>query len=147
MLDKPLPILPAELPDRMRNLPYNRAWDKGLELYKIALEADVQGYQTWLKLGMVIFEGGYFDESYTCFEKLLALEAPKDYHFMARTWLANIRDAQGRREEAVELYKKALPLAPEGDGWRHDQFKIQSSKAWIEARIAAPYDWKTIVKK
>ena len=146
MLEKPLPILPKELPDKLRSLPYTGAWDEGLELYQIALKADVQNYQTWFKLGMVIFEGGYFEESFKCFEKLLSVEAPKDYHFMAVTWMGNIRDAQGKREEAVNLYKKALPLAPEGDGWRHDQFGIKSSRDWLEARIVAPYDWKAIIK-
>ncbi len=147
MLEKPLPILPKELPSKVRNLPYNGKWDEGMELYKMALESDVQDYQIWFKLGMVIFEGGYLDESFICFEKLIELKAPLDYIFMAKTWFGNIRDAQGRREEAVEFYKIALDAAPDDSGWRHDQFGIQSNREWIENRIKTPYDWSTIIKK
>ncbi|MFC2156871.1 M1 family aminopeptidase [Acidobacteriota bacterium] len=147
MLDKPLPILPKDLPDKLRALPYTGSWDEGLELYKIAIEADIQNYQTWFKLGMVIFQGGYFEESFKCFEKLQSVTAPEDYHFMALTWMGNIRDAQGKRAEAIALYRKALPLAPEGEGWRHDQFGIKSSKDWIDARLKAPFNWKAIIKK
>jgi tetratricopeptide (TPR) repeat protein len=146
ILEKPLPVIPEELPDKVRNLPYNGSWDKGMDLFKVALDADVQDYQIWFKLGMVVFEGGYFEESFICFDKILTLEAPDDYHFMAVTWKGNIRDAEGRRKEAVEFYRKALLLAPES-GWRHDQFGIQSSREWIEERLKSPYDWKAIVKK
>jgi tetratricopeptide (TPR) repeat protein len=147
MLEKPLPVLPKELPRKVRNLPYNGAWNEGIELYKLALDSDVQDYQIWFKLGMVIFEGGYLDESFTCFERIMNLNAPADYFFMAKTWFGNIRDAQGKRDEAISLYKIALEAAPEDDGWRHDQFGIQSSREWIENRLKSPFDWKTIIKK
>ena len=117
-----------------------------MELFETAMEADVQEYGIWFKLGMVIFEGGYFEEAFICFDKMLQLAAPDDYHFMAVTWKGNIRDAQGRREEALEFYGKALTMAPEG-AWRHDQFGIQSSREWIEERLKSPYNWGAIVKK
>lgn len=147
MLDKPVPVLPKELPARVRKLPYNGSWDEGVELYKLAMDANCQDYRIWFKLGMVVFEGGYFEEAFTSFEKMVELKAPGDYLFMALTWMGNICDAQGQREEAVKLYQKALPMAPEGDGWRHDQFGIKSSREWIEQRLQAPYNWRSIVKK
>ena len=147
MLEKPLPILPKELPVKMRNLPYNGKWEEGVELYKLAIDSDVQDYHIWFKLGMVIFEGGYLDEAFTCFERIMNLTAPSDYIFMAKTWFGNIRDAQGKREEAISFYKIALEAAPNDSGWRHDQFGIQSSREWIENRLKSPFDWKTIIKK
>ena len=147
MLEKPLPVLPKELPAKVRKLPYNGSWEQGMELYRTALEADVQDFQIWFKLGMVVFEGGYLDESFTCFEKMLELKAPDAYDFMAKTWKGNIRDAQGRREEAVKFYKMALEVAPSDSGWRHDQFGIQSSREWIESRLKMPFDWSQIIKK
>ncbi|MFC2160426.1 M1 family aminopeptidase [Acidobacteriota bacterium] len=147
ILEKPLPILPKELPSKVRNLSYNGNWDEGIDLYKLAIESDAQDYQIWFKLGMVIFEGGYLDESFTCFERILDQNAPSDYIFMAKTWFGNIRDAQGKRDEAIKLYKIALEGAPNDSGWRHDQFGIQSSREWIESRLKTPFDWITIIKK
>jgi hypothetical protein len=146
MLPKPLPVLPAELPDRVRKLPYNGSWEEGLKLYKISVENEVPDYNIWFKLGMVVFEGGYLDEALDCFRRLLDLDSPADYDFMALTWIANICDARGQREEAVKYYRQALKISPEG-AWRHDQFRIESSREWIEKRLHEPYDWSTIIKK
>jgi len=147
MLEKPLHILPKELPLKVRKLPYNGGWKEGFELYKLALDSDVQDYNIWFKLGMVVFEGGYLDESFTCFERIMDLNAPADYIFMARTWFGNIRDAQGKRDEALKFYQIALEAAPGDDGWRHDQFGIQSSREWIESRLKSSFDWNTVIKK
>ncbi len=146
MLEKPLPVLPAELPDRVRNLPYNGAWDEGLGLYKISVENEVPDYRIWFKLGMVVFEGGYFEEALDCFRRLLDLESPSDYDFMALTWMGNVWDARGQREDAIKYYRQALKISPDG-AWRHDQFGIESSQEWIENRLQSPYDWSTIIKK
>jgi tetratricopeptide (TPR) repeat protein len=139
-------VLPAELPDRVRNLPYNGAWDEGLKLYKISVENEVPDYRIWFKLGMVVFEGGHLEEALDCFRRLLDLESPSDYDFMALTWMGNVWDARGRREEAIKLYRQALKINPDG-AWRHDQFGIESSQEWIENRLQTRYDWSTIIKK
>lgn len=146
MLAEPLPVLPAELPAKMRELSYNGDYERGLELYKIALGADVKDLSIWFKLGMIIFEGGYLEESFTCFEKMIELEPEGRYAFFSETWMGNIRDAQGRREEAVECYKKALHMFT-GDSTRHDQFGIESSDTWVKARLKEPYDWSKVIKK
>jgi tetratricopeptide (TPR) repeat protein len=146
MLAEPLPVLPAELPAKMRALGYSDDFVRGLELYKLALEADVKDRSIWFKLGMVIFEGGYLDESFTCFDKMLELEPEGRYAFFAKTWMGNIRDAQGRREEAVGFYNEALRLFA-GDSTSHDQFGIESSDTWIRARLKGPYDWSKVIKQ
>jgi len=146
MLEEPLPVLPAELPAKMRDLGYSGDFERGLELYKLALEADVKDRSIWFKLGMVIFEGGYLDESFSCFEKMLELEPEGRYAFFAKTWLGNIRDAQGRREEAVGFYNQALHLYA-GDSTSHDQFGIESSEEWIKQRLNESFDWSEIIKQ
>lgn len=145
-LDKPRPVLPEELPARIRNLPYNNAWDEGLELYKMAVKHDVQIHRIWFKLGMVIFEGGYLEEALTCFNRVHEMETPVDYDFMALTWMGNVWDARGNREEAVKFYRLAKATGSK-IAMRHDQFGIQSSPEWIESRLKEPYDWSTVIKK
>lgn len=147
MLEEPLPILPDELPEQIRDLPYNNAWLKGRELYHIAMESGYNDPSGWFKLGMVVFEGGLFEEAFSCFEKILTLDARDLYDFMAVTWMGNVRDAQGRRDEALDYYRQALEMAQEHGVMRHDQFGIQTSKEWIEQRLDSSYNWNTIVKK
>ena len=145
-LDKPRPVLPKELPGRIRGLPYNGAWDDGLELYHMAVEHDVPDHNTWFKLGMVIFEGGYLEESLECFNRVYEMDTDIEYDYMALAWMGNIQDAQGNREEAVKFYQRALDTGVKL-AMRHDQFGIQSSPEWIEARLEEPYDWSTVIKK
>ena len=146
MLEEPLAVLPAQVPDRIRELPYNGAWDEGVELYKIAVENDVQDHRTWFKLGMVVFEGGFLEESLDCFQRLLGLHVSTDMDFTALCWMGNVWDARGNRGEAVKFYKQALDTGSQA-AWRHDQFRIQSSREWIEQRLKEPYDWTSIIKK
>lgn len=147
MLEEPLPLLPDELSEKILELPYSNDCTKGLELYRIASESDYADPEGWFKLGMVIFEVGCFTQAFSCFEKILALDGSELYDFMAVTWMGNVRDAQGRRDEAVKYYRQALETAEDHGAMRHDQFGIQTSKEWIEQRLESPYDWNTIVKK
>jgi len=147
MLDEPLPVLPDKLSEKIRQLSYSNTWAKGLELYRIATESVYTDPKGWFKLGMVIFEGGYFTQAFSCFEKILALDASELYDFMAVTWMGNVRDAQGRRDEAVKHYRQALKMAEGHGAMRHDQFGIQTSKEWIEQRLESPCNWNTIVKR
>lgn len=146
MLPAPLPVLPTELPAKMRDLGYSGDFERGLELYRVALDGDVKDRSIWFKLGMVIFEGGYLDESFICFEKMLGLEPQGRYAFFAKAWLGNIRDAQGNRLEALNHYREALKLY-DGNSTSHDQFGIASSEEWIKARLEMPYDWTRVIKK
>lgn len=146
MLDKPLSVQPDELSDRVRGLPYSGAWNQGLKLYRIALESGLQDHSSWFKLGMVIFEGGCLEESFSCFQKVRELDAPEMYDFVAVTWQANVRDTQGRRDEAVKYYRRALELSEGKRAMRHDQFGIQTSREWIEQRLKSPFNWKSIIK-
>lgn len=145
-LDKPLPLLPSQLLGRIQNLDYSGSWDEGVELYQIAAENDVQDGRSWFKLGMVVFEGGYLDASLDCFQRLLDQHVSKDMDFMALTWMGNIWDARGNREEAIKQYRLALATGSQYSS-RHDQFRIESSREWIEKRLQEPYDWTTVIKK
>ena len=149
ILNKLPPINMEDLKEKVEDMPYTGARRRGLELYKSALELDCKDYKTWFKLGLVIFEGGYFDEAFTCFEKILELDAPENYHFIATTWQGNVRDAQGRRDEAIGFYKKALEMAEitKLQVMRHDQWGIKISREWVERRLVSPFDWKSVVKR
>lgn len=147
MLDEPLPVNLEELSDRVKELSYSGSWNQGIELYKKALVLDCPDYEIWFKLGMIVFEGGYFEEAFNCFEKMRKIDTPEVYEWVAVVWQGNIRDAQGRREEAVEFYREALGMAEGKPVIKHDQFGIQTSREWIEQRLASPYGWKNVVKK
>ncbi len=74
------------------------------------------------------------------------LKPLKSYRFYALIWLGNVLDAQGKREEAVKYYKESLKYDT-GSGTRHDQFRIESSRKWVEERLKTLFNWKKIVRK
>jgi len=146
MLDEPLAILPEKLPDAINKLPWSGAPKDALELYKKAVEVKLDIFQYWFKLGMCVFEGGYYTEAFDSFKRMTDLKLPKSYHFYALVWMGNVMDAQGKREEAVKYYKESLKYDT-GSATRHDQFKIESSREWVEERLKTPFNWKRIIKK
>lgn len=146
MLQEPLALLPEDLPEAISRLPWSGSADDGLRLYNIAVEAKLDIVSSWFKLGMTIFEGGYLTEAFDAFKRMIDLKPAKNYHFYALIWMGNVLDAQGKREEAIKFYRESLKYDT-GGGTRHDQFKIESSRKWVEERLKSPYDWKTVTKK
>jgi len=141
MLDAPLPVLPEELPEKISQLPYEGAGERALELYNLAKDSKMDIVQLWMKLGMVLFESGYTDESFEAFQNIVQLKPDKSYHFMALVWMGNVKDALGEREKAVEYYQESLNYDT-GMSMRHDQFGIKTDREWVEERLKTPFAWK-----
>jgi len=143
MLNEP----PDELAYKLQKLPWKNSWDQGIALYREVLKTDLKDHNAWFKLGLVIFEGRYFEESFNCFQRILEMDPPEVYEYLAITWEGNIRDAQGRREEALKFYRKALEIADDKPEIQHEQFGIQTSKEWIKKRLVSSYNWESILKR
>jgi hypothetical protein len=69
------------------------------------------------------------------------MEAPKLYIFTAHTWMGQLKDLMGEREEALRYYKRALEY-DEGDTMTHSQFGMRINRAWVEKRLKTPFTWK-----
>jgi hypothetical protein len=60
--------------------------------------------------------------------------------FAAWTWKGHLNDLQGRREEAVACYRKALELDP-GTPLQHSQYSMTIDRRWVERRLRTPFTW------
>ena len=102
---------------------------KGLEIAETSF---------WLKLGLLLFDGGFYRESVSAFEKLAVPASSPLYRFTALTWLGHLNDLLGRRAEAVACYRDALENEP-GESMTHSQYGITIDRAWVEERLKIPF--------
>jgi hypothetical protein len=52
-----------------------------------------------------------------------------------------LKDLMGKRPEALRYYQEALKFDT-GESMRHEQFRIQMDKKWLEDRLKKPFIWK-----
>ena len=95
----------------------------------------------WLKLGMLLFDSGYYPEAFIAMEKVSEMETSKLYAFTAYTWMGHLKDLMGEREEALKYYKRALDHDT-GDSMTHSQFRMRIDRKWVEKRLETPFTWK-----
>jgi hypothetical protein len=140
MLSEPLPVLPEDLSDAISELPWTGAGEKALKSFEKAKEMKIEEARLWFKLGMTLFDGGYYQESFEAFLKLTELKPSELDFFSALVWMGHLKDLTGSREEAVKHYNEALKHDT-GQTMRHDQCGLQINRAWVEERLKTPFQW------
>jgi tetratricopeptide (TPR) repeat protein len=110
-------------------------------IYEKAENLNIDKYDFWLKLAVLLFDSGYYPEAFTGFEKVFELESSKLVKFTALTWMGHLKDLLGEREEAIEYYTQALEYDT-GETMRHDQFRMRINREWVEKRLKVPFTWK-----
>jgi tetratricopeptide (TPR) repeat protein len=102
------------------------------------------GQGVWMKLGMALFDGRYYQQALEAFQRLSQLAAAeKDStgEFVSLVWQGHLLDILGRRDEAVQLYKEALQKDT-GQTMRHDQYGMTVNRQWVEERLKTPFQRK-----
>jgi len=138
MLDKPLtPISPEAAEARALG------WEgkDSPAVYKTVKDEGIQNSELWYRLGMGLYELGQYPESFDCFEEVSGLQREGLEKFAALGWRGLLKDLLGKRTEALRYYQEALKFDT-GEAMRHDQFKIQMDKKWLEERLKTPFTWK-----
>jgi tetratricopeptide (TPR) repeat protein len=138
MLDKPLTPISPEAAEVLA-----LGWEAkdGLFAYQKLKDVDIQKGNTWYRLGIDLFELGQYAESFDCFEKVSGLQKDGLEKFAALSWMGLLKDLLGKRPEALTYYQEALRFDT-GESMRHDQFRIQMDKKWVEERLKTPFTWK-----
>jgi tetratricopeptide (TPR) repeat protein len=95
----------------------------------------------WLKLGLLLFDSGYYSDSFGAFEKILGLESPELLKFTALTWMGQLLDLQGQRAKAIEYYNLALEHDT-GLTMTHSQYGLRINRQWVEKRLKTPFTWR-----
>ena len=125
----------------MEQLRWKHEGRNPLSIYEKTQGLAIPQVQFWLKLALLLFDSGYYPQSASAFENVaVAAEVSPVALFAAWTWKGHLHDLQGRREEAVACYRKALELDP-GKPMQHSQYNMTIDRRWVEARLRSPFTW------
>jgi tetratricopeptide (TPR) repeat protein len=94
----------------------------------------------FLRTGFALYECKRYGDALKVFEKLFEKNADDTgTQAVALVWQGHMLDLLGRRDQAVERYKKALAGGISQGGQRHDQYGIIINRKWVEDRIKDPF--------
>lgn len=131
----------SNLSMEISGLSYTGSGDKAFDLFPKALEADLADISCWRKLGMTLYDGYHYEEALKAFRIAADLSKKQrdPWLFVYLTWQGHILDLENRREEAINVYKKAL-VAETGRTMQHNQYGMFINRQWIEKRLKLPLE-------
>jgi tetratricopeptide (TPR) repeat protein len=141
LVDIPVRPTAEELKEVVEGLNWKREGKTPFLIYTRAQRLNIDNRSFWFKLGMLLFDSGYYPEAFIAMEKVSRMETSKLYIFTAYTWMGQLKDLMGDRQEALRYYKRALDHDT-GDTMQHSQFRMWINRAWVEKRIDTPFTWK-----
>lgn len=130
-----------EMIEIVKSLDYTHEGKNPFLIYEKAKTLTITDQHFWFKLGLLLFDSGYYPESVKAFERVPALGTSKTYAFAAWAWMGHLYDLLGKRKEAVACYGKALEFDT-GETMRMDQYGMKIDRAWVESRLKLPFTWK-----
>ena len=132
---------PQELQGILDGLDWTREGKTPLLIYGKAKSLVLHDAGFWFKLGLLLFDSGFFRESLDAFDKTIAGNPSPIRLFAAWTWRGHLLDLLGRRDEALSSYRKALELDP-GSPMVQGQYRLRIDRSWVETRLRSPFRWK-----
>lgn len=130
------PPAQRELMAKVREMPWTGVGEAALEAYRRASELKIEDGDIRFKLGLLLYDGRYYQESLEVMTKLG--ESDSDNRFVALVWQGHLLDLLGRRAEAVSRYQEALKVE-NPPTIRHSQYKLVIDKKWVEERLETPF--------
>jgi tetratricopeptide (TPR) repeat protein len=116
-------------------MPWSGAGKSALVLFEKARVAKTGDFRTWAKLGLALYDGEFYPEALEAFSRAAELT---DGGAWVIVWQGHILDILGRREEALERYRKALERG-KGLETQHDQYGMTINRQWVEERLRTPF--------
>jgi tetratricopeptide (TPR) repeat protein len=141
LLGEALPKTAAELADVVAALDWSGTGETALAIFKNPETAKITTAFTFFKLGLLLFDGGFYREAGAALEKCAALNTDPFNLFAVNAWLGHLQDLLGDRQKALEYYREALKNDT-GRTMRHDQWGLKIDRAWVEERLKTPFTWK-----
>jgi tetratricopeptide (TPR) repeat protein len=131
----------SELMDVVNRLNYTHEGSNPELVFEKTRDAEIKDASFWFKLGLVLFDSGYYRDSLTSFETVTSLERSGVRAFAAMVWQGHLNDLSGDRGRALERYREALKL-DSGRSMQHSQYRMVIDREWIESRLETPFSWK-----
>jgi tetratricopeptide (TPR) repeat protein len=141
LVDIPEQPTAEDLEKIVESLNWKREGQTPFRIYEKAQGLNIEKRSFWFKLGMLLFGSGYYPEAFISMEKVSEMDVDRLYIFTAYTWMGQLKDLMGEREEALKYYKRALDH-DEGDTMTHSQFRMRINRAWVEKLLERPFTWK-----
>jgi tetratricopeptide (TPR) repeat protein len=138
MLAEPLALLPEEIPEKIRELPWRGSGKEALRIFRLPEAQKIDDADLLLKLGMTLFDGAYYTDSLEAFTRITKLNPPKLLHFNALVWMGHDEDMLSEREKAIADYREALNYDT-GDSMQHSQYGMTINRQWVEERLKTPF--------
>jgi hypothetical protein len=129
-----------DLADDINALDWTGTGEEALAIFERPEASGIKEAHAWFKLGLLLFDGRHYPESFEAFQRCGELDRSKNNLFGALVWMGNLKDLLGERAAAVGYYREALQNDP-GYALQHDQYGLRIDKAWIEERLKTPYKW------
>jgi tetratricopeptide (TPR) repeat protein len=141
MVDIPSQPTVEQLEKIVEGFNWKREGRTPLLVYEKAKDKDIEERSFWFKLGLLLFDSGYYPEAFEAMKKVAEMDTPELYKFTAYTWLGHLKDLMGERKEAIKYYQMALEH-DEGDSMQHSQYRMRINRKWVEQRLKTPFTWK-----
>jgi hypothetical protein len=124
---------------KIRQMPYTDVGEAALEAYRQARELKIEDVDTWGKLGLLLYDGRYYQESLEAMTRTTGSDP--FWGFGGLVWQGHLLDLLGRRAEAVARYQEALKI-PGSPRLQHSQYNLIINKQWVEERLKTPFERK-----
>jgi tetratricopeptide (TPR) repeat protein len=140
MIQEAIPRTTVEIEAAIEDLDWTGTGNAALEFLRNPDTAAVLSPHIWFKLGLLLFDGGFYPESLQAFSECRNRSAAPDDLFGALVWMGNINDLLGKREAAIASFAEALKHDT-GRTLQHDQYSLRINRAWVEERLKSPFKW------
>jgi tetratricopeptide (TPR) repeat protein len=132
----------AELIAAVGRMDYSNEGRNPLIIFEKTQGHAINAADFWFKLGLMLFDSGFYRESLKSFERDSSLEERGVRAFAAWAWQGHLQDLLGNRPQALVCYREALKRDT-GNAMQHSQYQMVIDREWIEARMKIPFtrDW------
>jgi tetratricopeptide (TPR) repeat protein len=128
-----------EVTGEISALPKVGSGERALVLFKRASRTGLSRAGSWFILGLLLYDGKYYEEALQAFRWAYELgDGGSSRKFASLVWQGHILDLQGRREQAVACYRRALGEGKDFEV-RHGQYGMRINRRWVEARLEQPF--------
>lgn len=141
LVDIPIQPKAEDLQRIVDELNWKREGRTPFLIYEKARGLAIDSRNFWFKLGMLLFDSGYYPQAFEAMEKVSQMDVAELHVFAAYTWMGHLKDLMGEREEALRYYKRALD-SDTGDSMQHSQFGMRIDRVWVEKRLERPFTWR-----
>jgi tetratricopeptide (TPR) repeat protein len=113
---------------------------RALDLFAEAKTAQLADADSWIKLGIVLYDGKHYPEALEAFGQVTSVQKGEPiYRFVAHCWQGHVLDLMERREDAIGEYRQALKIDIGDQTIQHDQYGMVIGRKWVEERLKTPF--------